>query len=180
MAETSALRGWRGQLTFVLLALAIITLRLLPLNTVPPGPVVPPDLLLQITLVFVTRRPDYLPVTTIAAIFLLGDLLFQNPPGLEVALVIVLTEAMRRRAARLREAPFWIEWMTVTFGIVLLVFARRAVFALLSVPQPGLSAHLSQMVMTILCYPIAVGIMYFGFGLRRPAAGEVNAMGQRL
>ncbi|ARO13938.1 rod shape-determining protein MreD [Ketogulonicigenium robustum] len=180
MAEPSALRGWQGRLTYLVLALAIILLRLLPLNTIPPGPVVPPDLLLLITLVWVTRRPDYTPVWTIAVLFLLADLLFQNPPGLEVALVIALTEALRRRAARLREAPFWIEWMTVTFGIVLLVFARRAVLVLFAVPQAGLPAQLSQMVMTILCYPLAVGIMYLVFGLRRPAAGEVNAMGQRL
>ena len=115
------------------------------------------------------RRPDALPVLLVGGVFLLADLLFQRPPGLFTALVVVLTEWLRARAPRLRKAPFLVEWTVVTGGIVAVAGANRAVLALLMTPQPRWGLTLIQVLLTVAAYPIVVGVAHVALGLRRPA-----------
>jgi rod shape-determining protein MreD len=179
MAEAVSARIWSKRLGFAVLALGIIFVQLLPLNTVPRLWVLP-DFLLVFALVWVARRPDFLPVPVIAAVFLIADLVFQRPPGLMTALVIIMTEMLRARAAGLRNAPFSLEWFTVALGIAGVTVANRLVLAAVMTPQAPLGLSLMQMVMTILAYPLVVAVAHLVFGVSRPAPGEVNALGQRI
>jgi rod shape-determining protein MreD len=179
MAETPTARRWLGRLTFLGLALLIVFAQLLPLNTI-PRLWASPDLLLALTLVWVARRPDLLPVPLIALVFLVTDLLFQRPPGLWTALVLILTEIVRARAATLRNVPFPLEWMTVAAGILAVTLANRAVLAIVLTPQAPLGLTLIQTLMTVLVYPLVVGLSHVLFGVSRPAPGEVDALGHRL
>lgn len=179
MAEPVPPRLWLHHATFVLVALAIIFIQLLPLNTTPR--VLPyPDVLLLFTCIWVVRRPDYISVLTIAAIFLLGDFLFNRPPGLLAALTVIATETLRARANSLRAAAFGMEWLTVALAITAITLGGRVALAIVMLPQAPLGLTLLQMVMTILCYPLAVVVAWGLFGISRPAHGEVNALGQRL
>lgn len=179
MAETAPPRTWLRHGAFVLLALAILFLQLLPLNTTPRG--LPfPDLMLAFTCVWAVRRPDYLPVLTVALLFLLADLLLNRPPGLMAALVVLATEALRARAQALRAASFGMEWLTVAIAMTAVTVGGRFALTIVMLPPVPLGLTLLQMVLTILAYPLAVAAAWGVFGISRPAPGEVNALGQRL
>lgn len=179
MAEAASPRIWSKRLMFVLVASGIIFLQLLPLNTV-PRLWAAPDLLLLVTLTWVTRRPDFAPVLVIAAIFLGADMLFGRPPGLMTAFVVIVTEMLRARTSGLRNLSFGIEWLTIAAAITVVTIGSRVVLALVMTPQAPLGLTLIQMVLTILVYPAVVAAAYVVFGISRPAPGEVNALGQKL
>lgn len=179
MAEAASARIWSKRLGFVLIAMAVIFVQLLPLNT-QPRLWAAPDILLLVTLVWVARRPDFAPVLVIAAVFLAADMLFGRPPGLMTAFVVIVTEALRARAGSLRSAPFGVEWLTVAAAIAVVTLGSRVVLALVMTPQAPLGLTLIQMVLTILTYPVVVAIAHVVLGVSRPALGEVNALGQKL
>ena len=179
MAESAPPRLGLRQLAFIALALAIIFLQLLPLNTT-PGQLPFPDLLLAFTCVWTVRRPAQVSVLTVAGLFLLADLVFGRPPGLMTALVVIATEALRTRATGLRAARFAVEWLTVALAIVAITLGGRFALMIVMLPQAPLGLTLLQMVMTILVYPLAAAVAWGLFGISRPAPGEVNALGQRL
>lgn len=173
MADTNTANLWINRGIFLLLAFALIVIRLVPLDA-RPQVWAPPDLLLAVTLVWVARRPAYLPVYIIAALFLMTDLLFQRPPGLWAALVVLLTETVRRRAHEFRSAPLILEWSSVAFGIVAITLANRLVLALVMTPQAPLGLTLIEMILTILVYPVCVFVAYGLFGVGRPNLGDMG------
>ncbi len=180
MAETNpATRIWLAWGAYVLIGVGIIYVQLLPIQTV-PRTFVMPDWLLCLTLVWVARRPDYVPVTLIAFMFLLSDLMFQRPPGLWTALALILTEALRARARSMRNLTLPLEWMTVSAGIVALYAVYRFTSAMTLLPVIPLAPYLVQMIATVLAYPLVAGLSYLAFGVARPAPGAVDALGHRL
>ncbi len=207
MAEPLLRRRWLGRITFVALALLVIFSHLIPLETVPAslggatlepilgaggalsegtGPMldpvrwIMPDLLVLITLAWVIRRPSFAPVLAIALVFLLSDMLFQRPPGLWTALVLILSEMLRARSIPMRRQPFWVEWATVAFGITVITIVYRFTLSMVLVPQGTLGLTLVQLALTLLAYPAVVFVAYAVFGVSRPAPGEVDEFGRRL
>ena len=179
MAETPTMKIMTGRVAFVALASVIMFLYLLPLDTRPDvWPV--PDFLLLITVVWTARRPDYVPVTTVAAIFLLADLLFQRPPGLWAGLVVILTELLRRRSRQIRNMPLLLEWLFVTVGILAITLGYRLALAIVVMPQAPLRLTVIQLIMTILIYPVIMGLAHLLFGVSRPAPGQTDSLGHRL
>jgi len=170
---------WIARLGYAGLALVLLAAPLLPLSTV-PRPFATPDILLAVTLAWAARRPDTLPVAMVAATFLLADFLFQRPPGLFAALVIVATEGLRRRSARLRRGPFLAEWVAVGVAMAVVLLGHRLGLAALMTPRAPLGLTLIQVIMTIAAYPIVALLAHVALGLRRPAQGEVDTLGHRL
>lgn len=170
---------WLHRGLYVGLALALLFLRLLPLGSLAgswPGP----DLLFCLTLVWVLRRPDYVPAGLIAMVVLLEDLLLMRPPGLWAALVVLAAEFLRSRAALTRELTFALEWLLVAAVVLATVLAYRLVLGIVMLPQVGFGQAMVQAIGTILCYPLAVGASWLAFGVRKPATGEVDAYGRRI
>ncbi|MEZ5912317.1 MAG: rod shape-determining protein MreD [Paracoccaceae bacterium] len=167
------------RLIYLLLAVLVIFLRLLPLDTTPtswPGP----NLLLCLCFAWVLRRPEYVPAPLVALVFLADDILSQRPPGLFAAIALLGSEFLRRREAMSRELTFLIEWLMVA-GVMTAVFlAYRLGLAITFVAQSNLSMETLQLVSTVVAYPLVVGLTRVGFGLRKAATGEVDAMGRRL
>lgn len=194
MADPRPGRIWVRRGTFVVLAFVLIVLQLVPQSMEPTVmrlpdlfgggptlvPVVGPDILLAVTLCWVVRRPDYLPVLVIAVIFLFCDLLFQRPPGLWAALVVLLTETLRSRSRDIRNIPLLLEWGTVAFGIVAITLGNRLVLAIVATPQAPLGLTIIQTIATIACYPLVVLAAHVIFRVRRPAPGETNVRGHRV
>ncbi|MGB3178781.1 MAG: rod shape-determining protein MreD [Albidovulum sp.] len=169
--------GYRG--LFVLLSLVIIFAQILPLNTIPaqfPGP----DFLLCITLVWVQRRPDYVPALIVALVFVLEDLLTMRPPGLWPLIVLIGTEFLRRREATLRDMPFVLDWIMTSGVIIAMVAANWLILFVFIVPNAGIGPVILQALATMVAYPIVVLITLFAIGVRRVAKGEVDALGHRL
>jgi rod shape-determining protein MreD len=205
--NTLARRRVIGRITFVGLGLFIIFVRLIPLETIPvsfggsslepitqpratagtetevlfdPVRWVAPDMLILFALAWITRRPSFVPALAIAGIFLLADMLFQRPPGLWTALVLILSEILRGRSRAMRTLPFWLEWATVSIGIVTITAIYHFTLSMVLVPQAPLGLTSGHLVLTILLYPAVAFVSYILFGVNRPAPGEVDALGHRI
>lgn len=179
MAEQADTNIWAQRVVFLALAFLLIVVDLVPLD-MRPSLWVSPDILLVATLVWVVRKPTYVPVAVIAAVFLMTDFLFMRPPGLWAALVVILTEVLRRQHREFRNMPFLVEWGTVAFGLVAITVVNRIVLAVVMSPQAPLGLTLIEMVATILAYPLVLIVAHFVFGVSRMAPGEVGRKGQML
>jgi rod shape-determining protein MreD len=139
-----------------------------------------PDFLLCLTLAWVVRRPDLLPAPVIVGYFFIEDILLLRPPGLWALIILTGSEFLRTRTEQLRGYGFWLEYLLV-FGLMLVMFvANRAILAIVMVPQVPLGLSLAQFLVTVVAYPVVVALSHFVFGLRKPATGEVDALGQKL
>ncbi|MBW7923064.1 MAG: rod shape-determining protein MreD [Rubellimicrobium sp.] len=179
MAEAVDRRPWPGRVLWVLLFVALVMVALMPFDTMPPVRA-GPDLLLAITLLWVMRRPDLVPMPVIAVSWFIADFLLQRPPGLMTAFVLIATEALRRRNTGLRALPLVLEWLTASAVIIAVTLGYRIVLALLVTSQAPLGLSLMQMAMTILAWPVVALVARFVFGITRPAPGEVDALGKPI
>lgn len=179
MAEGVRGQVWFYRGIFILLAILILFARLLPLGTL-PGHLPGPDLLMCLLLAWVMRRPDYLPVLMIAVIVFLEDVMLMRPLGLWTALMVLATEFLRSRAALTRELSFAVEWMLIAGLMIGLLVTYRLFFAIAFLPQAGFGFALTQTLWSILCYPVVVMASRLILDLRKPAMGELDALGKRL
>ena len=166
---------WQYRLLFVFLACLLGFVQLLPLNSGSdyfPGP----DLLLLVALSWTIMRPVFVPVVLLAVVFLLGDLLFMRPPGLWTALVILGCEFLRARRILIRNAPFFVEWLSVAGVILAMTITNALILTIFGVPQPSVGLTVLRMLYTILCYPLVVILAGRAFGLRKPS-GERESLG---
>lgn len=178
MAELSPTRLILMRGLYVVLSLALIFLHLLPLDTAPrrwAGP----DLLVALTFAWTMLRPDHVPVLSVAVVMLLADLVFQRPPGLMAALVLLGVEYLRNRAVTHRGAGFAREWVTVALVMAALFAADRVALTVLDVPRAQLGLGVMRTGLTIAIYPFVVLFCRTVLGLRRPQPGETLATGTR-
>ena len=167
------------RLLFVALFVVLLFLRLLPMPSTAgdwPGP----DILLCLVFAWTLRRPDYLPFWLVALVVLAEDLVLMRPPGLWAALVVAGSEFFRARAGLARELAFGMEWLLVAAIMVALFVTYYLVQSLVLVAQAPFGFTLIQLIASVVFYPAAVVLSRLGFGLRKPATGEVDARGRRL
>jgi len=177
MIDRLTLQRWLYRLLFVGLAGLIIFVRLVPLD-IGGGRFPGPDVLLCLTFAWAMRRSDYVPVLLVAAVFLTADMLFQRPPGLWPALVLVGLESLRARAAVSRDLPFAIEWAMVAGVLAMMMLADRMVLALFFVDQVSFGLSILRLIVTIAAYPAIVFLSATLFGVRKITAAEADAMRQ--
>lgn len=198
MVDPRTATQWGYRTLFLALSALIIVMGLLPLTALPQGWPLPEavlayfpdwlyphdwpgfDMLLCLSLVWVLRRPDFVPILLLAAVFLIEDLLSYRPPGLWPAIVLLGTEFLRSRESAMRALPFWSEWVMVAMVVGAMFLAQRLVLALFMVPQVALGAQVLYALTTIAAYPVLALAMHYGLGLYRAAPGEVDPWGQRL
>ena len=170
---------WMSRLTFLVFALVILVVQLVPLD-LRPATWAPPDLLLPFTLAWMARRPDYLPVWMVAGLFLVADMLLMRPPGLYAAMVVIFAETIRSKALERRFTTFGGEWATVTFGIVTIAVLNRVVHFAVVLPQAPLGLTVLETTLTVAVYPLVVFVTHYLFGVIRPAPGEADDRGRVL
>lgn len=179
MAEQLRDDSWGFRLLFAGLAALWLFLRMLPLRSEGggwPGP----DLLLCLTFAWALRRPDYVPPLLVAGVVFLEDMLTLRAPGIWALAVLLGSEFLRGRAVLMREVPFLLEWAVVAAVMTAAMLFVRVVQAVAFVPQPPLGAALVHLVATLLAYPLVVLVSHHVFRVRKPATGEVDALGRRL
>lgn len=194
--RTAARLSYRA--LYVALALFSLFVRLLPLSAAPqpwplpetmlaamPDWMMPaewpgPDMLLCLTILWVQRRPDFVPAPLIATVFFLDDLMTMRPPGLWALIVLVGTEILRARETGMRDLPFWGEWLVGGLVMAAMVLAYRFALALFLVPGVSLGPAILNLLATVALYPLLALALQVAFGLSRTATGEVDALGQRL
>jgi rod shape-determining protein MreD len=179
MAEPGRRQAAMWRLGLMAFAAGLIFLRLMPAPA-EAGRWPQPDWLLALVCAVVLRRPEFLPAALLAGMVLAEDLLMLRPPGLWAALVLGGVEFLRARSAFSREVSFLAEWALVACVITLIFAFNRLILMVFLVPQPALGMVGVQMLATIGIYPLAVIVLRLVFGLRKPATGELDAMGQKL
>ena len=178
MADLARSGLWVMRAIYVAFCLLVILAHLLPLDTLPRG-WAPPDYLIAFTFAWALRRPDYVPILAIAGVFLLADLLFQRPPGLLAALVVIGTEYLRIRFAGLRDASFAGEWIAVCVMIAAITLANRLTLSFVASTLPPLAPSVIQMVLTMAFYPVAVLLSQSLLGVRKPDPRQAETLGAR-
>ncbi len=178
MAEGSATHLWTMRVIFVVLGLAILLLQLLPLET-GPGGFAAPDVLLALCLAWSLRRPDYVPAVFVGLIVLLADLLFQRPPGLYAAIVVLACETIHKRGPALRDAGFAAEMITVFVAVFGVMLTYRIALAVMMLPLPPLGMSLIQSGLTVAIYPLVVFVSQITFGVRTQTTAELASRRSR-
>lgn len=171
MADPQTRSPWGHRALFVMLVLLIVLFQLLPLETTPrrwAGP----DLMVALTLAWAARRPATVPALLIAAVFLLGDMLFHRPPGLWAALMVAACEWLRSQSRGFAVQGFAAEWLGVAVALTVITLLNRVILALTITPSAPLSLTLMQLAMTLAIYPVVVAISHFVFGIRRTRRGD--------
>jgi rod shape-determining protein MreD len=179
MVDQSPARIWTMRAAFFLLCLVIMFFHLLPLETTPRA-WAPPDLLVALCFAWALRRPDYVPTLMVAGIILLADLVFQRPPGLWAALVVLAVEWLKSRERRQRDNTFVLEWITVAGCLFAITLIYRLVLLVLILSPGAMFLTLMQYFMTLATYPIVVLLSHLIFGVRRSTPGEVDRLGHSL
>lgn len=171
-------RIWVMRLCYAGLAMVILFFHLLPLDSLPRGWAAP-DLLLALTLAWALRRPDFVPPVLIAIVILLADLLLQRPPGLLAALTVAGAAFLHSRFGGHGETGFVAEWLAVAVVLIAIALLYRIVLAITSVDQAPLFLMASQLLLTILIYPLVAGSSQAVFGVRRLTPADAEALGAR-
>lgn len=179
MIDRPDARIWPMRAVFVLVAMLLLYLRLLPLDN-PAGAWGAPDLLLAMSFAWVLRRPEFIPPLALAAVWLLADLMLLRPPGLMAMLVLAAALILRQKQRELGEVPFALEWGTVSLACLVILLAQRLVLGLFLVPMPPAGQGVIQVIVTALSYPVVVLATEYLFGVRRIAPGEIGAGRVRL
>lgn len=175
MADHPLMGLWAGRAAYLLLALVLMLWKLLPFSNGSAG-FPAPDLLVLVTVVWVLRRPQWVPALSVAAVFLLGDILFLQPLGLWAAIMVVLTEFLRRREVAWRDVSFPIEWALVGAAVAAATILQALVLGMFVIDQQALGLTLLRLLITLACYPLIVLAMGMA-GIRKSLPGEADRMG---
>ncbi len=175
MIDRITARRWTYWGIFTLVAILALFIRLLPLG-LGAGRLPGPDLLLALTMAWVVRRPDYVPVFLLAVLFFLADILLLNAPGLWALSVVLGAEFLRRREMGLREQPFLVEYGTVAGTLFMMLLGQRLLMGLFMVDQISLGRAILAMLATIAAYPVMALVTVYVFGIRKlqPGADEIS------
>ncbi|MFD0980936.1 rod shape-determining protein MreD [Tropicimonas aquimaris] len=179
MVDPITTRTWGYRLLYTAVILVIAFIQLLPIGIAAsnlPGP----DLALAVTFAWVLRRPSYVPVLLVAALFMFLDLLLQQPPGLGTALAVLGTEVLRSRKGVSRDLPFPVEWVFVTGVMVALVGLNQIVLTVAMTDRPPLGLALLRALFTAGVYPFVVALSHYGFRVSAADPNEADALGSRL
>ena len=132
-----------------------------------------PEVILCFSLVWVLRRPDYIPLGLAAGVFLAQDFLMGRPLGLSACLSVLALEFLRSRELIWREQPFLTEWLLVGIVVFAVFLSHAFVLALFSIPWASFGMIVLQSTLTVLIYPVAVVVSEAIFGItRRPLDGS--------
>jgi rod shape-determining protein MreD len=109
---------------------------------------------------------------------LLADMMLHRPPGLWAVLVLCAAEWLKSRERRQRETTFVLEWMTFAGTLIVITVLYRAVLMVLILVPGTFTLAIVQLIMTILLYPVVVGVSHFLLGVHRAAPGDVDRLGR--
>ena len=165
-------------LAFLGLCGVVMLIKLLPLGTQAQG-LPAPDLVLALIFAWMMRRPDLLPLGLIVLVVLAGDLLLMRPPGLWTAIVVLATEALRKRQKRLRTLSLLAEIGLFAAAMSAMTGLYWLILSLTFADQLGLGAQLLRMPVTVAVYPLAMLTCAGPLGLRRRAAADGFDRGSR-
>jgi len=179
MEPISPARIWFFRLVYVGVALLILFTQLLPLDTAPRA-WAGPDVLMCVTMAWTVRWPAYAPTWLVAIVALIADLLLQRPPGLMALLIVVGSEYLRYRATGPNQAGAVIEWLSAALVMGGIFIVYRSVLGILGVGQAKLGLMLTQILGTMLVYPLVAFLCRITLGEPAPVVTETERKANRI
>lgn len=179
MVDPVLIRLWIGRIVYVLSALLIMFIGLVPLHFIPRF-VSGPDLLICVTFAFALRRPDFVPIWLLAGMFLFADLLSMRPPGLWTAVVILAIEVTRLQEYRFRELVFPFEWVYFSGILFLSLVIYRLILSITLVPVPGFGSVMMEYSATVIFYPLVVLVCTYLLQVKKVTPDMAVRYGHRL
>ncbi len=178
MKKTERIKNLRVAVLFTASFAIVLFARLIPLDLM-PGRIAPPDILFALLVALLVRRPRALPMVLVVFLFLINDILLQQPLGLWTLVVFAISELVRSSRSEVREMLFLSEWVWFAglYGA-----ANAADFALrvvLFVPREPLTLLLPAIVFTIAVYPLVVLFLNLVFGVQKPVRRDFAGMSAR-
>jgi rod shape-determining protein MreD len=169
--------GYRFLLSF--LCAVVLFLNLLPINTAPRAWGAP-DLIVCLIFAWTLRRPRYAPTILVALIAFSADMILQRPPGLFAAGFLIANEFLRSRAADISTGTFTIEWAYVTLALIAALLFERLLLNLTLAKTNPLHLTLTQLVITLLAYPVVAVFCHFVLKLRFQSPSDVRMEGPTI
>jgi rod shape-determining protein MreD len=179
MIDPVALNIWRGRALFLIVVLALMFARLLPLGS-NIGRFPGPEWTVCIVFALMMRRPDYLPLWLLAGVMLLEDIVLMRPIGLWAALMVLAAEVVRSRSVLMRELSFLMEWAVISALMLGMLVIYRITFALTMLPQVSVGFALVGLIWSVIAYPAVVLISRFVLDLQKSGLGQIDAYGRRF
>ncbi|WP_121063222.1 rod shape-determining protein MreD [Chachezhania antarctica] len=179
MEPISPARIWFFRFCYAGVALLILFAQLLPLDTAPRSWAAP-DVLMCLTMAWCVRWPAYAPVWLVALVALIADLLLQRPPGLMALLIVAGSEYLRYRATGPNQSGAVIEWMSAALVMGAIFIVYRLVLGMLGVGQAQVGLMLTQILGTILVYPLVALLCRVALGDPAPVASETERKASRI
>ncbi|MEM9814542.1 MAG: rod shape-determining protein MreD [Pseudomonadota bacterium] len=160
-------------------ATLMIGVPLLPLGLSPAAPLTP-DLLFALTVAWVQRRPDTVPIFLILPVFLLADFLLGRPPGLWTLIILFTTEFLRLQASGQQDRPFFVEWVMVAATLAGALVLFLLVLKLALAPHPTVPTLVELWAVTVAVYPIIVFLLAYLLRVRAPQTPSSVRLGGTL
>ncbi|GHA45644.1 hypothetical protein GCM10008927_08300 [Amylibacter ulvae] len=179
MDEVNPYKSLRNRAIYFGVCMALIFLRLIPLD-LEPNKVGMPDFILCITAAIVIRKAIIAPYVLVGLVFLIADIMLSRPLGLGALIGVVGIEIVRNNRFSFREMFFLSELFLMAILFALMAFAQQLALSLVLADRLPLHSVLIQLVTTIACYPIVVFVISQMLRISKPAPGEFNAFGHKL
>lgn len=171
MTDPLTLRIWIYRAYYMTLCLFILLWQILPLGF-DEGRLPSPDLITALTLAWLLRHPNVVPLGAIAIVFLISDFLTNAPVGFGALSMVLASESLRKRQPQIENMTFLSEFGTVTAVIFAVTLAERIVLTVLLADQPPFGAVALHTIVTIAAYPALVVVSKYLLGLDRLTAAD--------
>ena len=167
MSNIPSERIWIYRIIFIAVAIFLILINLMPLQTTPqrwPWP----NILLLVIFCWSLREPNFVPVPIIITVLLLQDFLLHRPPGLFSGLSVLILIWIKAITNSSDDKSFLAEWVRVTLGFAAISVSYHLVLSLSFVNTTELRITLIQTIFNISIYPFIVLFSHYIFGVKRP------------
>ena len=167
VSNTPSERVWIYRIIFLAIAIFLILVNLMPLQTTPqnwPWP----NILLLVIFCWSLREPNFVPVPLIIAILLLQDFLLHRPPGLFSGISVIILIWIKAITARSDDKSFLAEWVRVSLAYAAISLIYHLALLLLFVNTTELRVFLIQTILNISTYPFIVLVSHYIFRVKRP------------
>lgn len=178
MNKAERIKNLRVAILFSATFAVVLFARLIPLDLM-PGQIAPPDILFALLVGLLVRRPRAIPMVLVVGLFLVNDILLQQPLGLWTLVVFATSELVRSSRTEVREMLFLSEWIWFA-GLYGAASAAQLVLRIvLFIPRDPLTLVLPMIIFTIAVYPLAVLFLNLVFGVQKPVRRDFAGMPAR-
>ena len=167
MSNIPSERIWIYRSIFIAVAIFLMLVNLMPLQTTPqswPWP----NILLLLIFCWSLREPNFVPIPLIIAVLLFQDFLLHRPPGLFSGISVIILIWIKAITASSDDKSFLAEWVRVSLAFAAITLIYHLILSLSFVNTTELRIILIQTIFNISIYPFIVLVSHYIFRVKRP------------